>query len=133
MGNGALPDSAIEEILRWSAPTIHTVRLALQDLEICGQTIRAGDPVALVLGSGNFDPSKFEAPEAFNVMRSPNEHIAFGTAAHTCLGLHVARLELKVMFEQLLSRCTTIELDGDVEFVRDNLIHGIRKMPLALS
>jgi cholest-4-en-3-one 26-monooxygenase len=132
-GNGTLPNSAIEEILRWSAPTIHTVRLALQDLELHGQTIRAGDRVALVLGSGNFDPSQFEAPEAFNVMRSPNEHIAFGTAAHTCLGLHVARLELKVMFEELLRRCASIELDGDVEFVRDNLIHGVRKMPLSLS
>ena len=132
-GNGTLPESAIEEILRWSAPTIHTVRLALQDFELHGQTIRAGDPVALVLGSGNFDPSRFEAPEAFNVMRSPNEHIAFGTAAHTCLGLHVARLELKVLFEELLRRCASIELDGDVEFVRDNLIHGVRKMPLALS
>jgi cholest-4-en-3-one 26-monooxygenase len=132
-GNGTLPNSAIEEILRWSAPTIHTVRLALQDLELHGQTIRAGDRVALVLGSGNFDPSQFEAPEAFNVMRSPNEHIAFGTAAHTCLGLHVARLELKVMFEELLRRCASIELEGDVEFVRDNLIHGVRKMPLALS
>ena len=132
-GDGTLPDSAVEEILRWSAPTIHTVRLALQDLELHGQTIRAGDRVALVLGSGNFDPAKFAAPEAFDVMRSPNEHIAFGTAAHTCLGLHVARLELKVLFEELLRRCTSIELDGDVEFVRDNLIHGVRKMPLALS
>jgi cholest-4-en-3-one 26-monooxygenase len=132
-GNGALPDSAIEEILRWSAPTIHTVRLALRNFELHGQMIRAGERVALVLGSGNFDPSQFEAPETFNVMRSRNEHIAFGTAAHTCLGLHVARLELKVMFEQLLRRCASIELDGDVEFVRDNLIHGVRKMPITLS
>jgi len=131
--DGAMPDSAIEEILRWSAPTIHTVRLALEEVELHGETIRAGDRVALVLGSGNFDPLKFDRPEEFNVMRSPNEHIAFGTAAHTCLGLHVARLELKVLFEQLLSRCTSISLDGNVEFVRDNLIHGVRKMPLMLS
>jgi cholest-4-en-3-one 26-monooxygenase len=130
---GTMPESAIEEILRWSAPTIHTVRLALEDLELHGETIRAGEPVALVLGSGNFDPAKFERPEVFDVMRSPNEHIAFGTAAHTCLGLHVARLELKVMFEQLLRLCPSIGLDGDVEFVRDNLIHGVRKMPLKVS
>jgi len=130
---GTMPDSAIEEILRWSAPTIHTVRLALEEVEFHGQRIRAGDRVALVLGSGNFDPLKFERPEEFNVTRSHNEHIAFGTAVHTCLGLHVARLELKVMFEQLLRRCTTMSLDGDVEFVRDNLIHGIRKMPMTLS
>ena len=61
-GNGILPESAIEEILRWSAPTIHTVRLALQDFELHGQTIRAGDPVALVLGSGNFDPRSSRRP-----------------------------------------------------------------------
>lgn len=130
---GTMPDSAIEEILRWSAPTIHTVRLALEEVELHGATIHAGDRVALVLGSGNFDSLKFEQPESFNVMRSPNEHIAFGTAEHTCLGLHVARLELKVLFEQLLRSCTTITLEGDVEFVRDNLIHGVRKMPLRLS
>ena len=130
---GTMPESAIEEILRWSAPTIHTVRLALEDVEIHGETIRAGERVALVLGSGNFDPAKFERPEAFDVMRSPNEHIAFGTAAHTCLGLHAARLELKVMFEQLLRLCPSIDLDGNVEFVRDNLIHGVRKMPLRVS
>jgi cholest-4-en-3-one 26-monooxygenase len=130
---GTMPESAIEEILRWAAPTVHTVRLALEDVELHGETIHCGDPVALVLGSGNFDPAKFDHPEAFNVMRFPNEHIAFGTAAHTCLGLHAARLELKVMFEQLLRLCPSITLDGDVEFVRDNLIHGVRKMPLALS
>jgi cholest-4-en-3-one 26-monooxygenase len=130
---GTIPDSAIEEILRWSTPTIHTVRLALEDVQLHGETIRAGDRVALVLGSGNFDPAKFERPEVFNVMRSPNEHIAFGTATHTCLGLHVARLELKVMFEQLLRLSASISLDGSVEFVRDNLIHGVRKMPLRLS
>ena len=130
---GTIPDSAIEEILRWSTPTIHTVRLALEDVQLHGETIRAGDRVALVLGSGNFDPAKFERPEIFNVMRSPNEHIAFGTATHTCLGLHVARLELKVMFEQLLRLSASISLDGSVEFVRDNLIHGVRKMPLRLS
>jgi cholest-4-en-3-one 26-monooxygenase len=130
---GAMPESAIEEILRWSAPTIHTVRLALEDVELHGETIHAGERVALVLGSGNFDPARFERPEVFDVMRSPNEHIAFGTAAHTCLGLHVARLELKVMFEQLLRLCPSIALDGEVEFVRDNLIHGVRKMPLRVS
>ncbi len=92
---GTMPESAIEEILRWAAPTVHTVRLALEDVELHGETIHSGDPVALVLGSGNFDPAKFDHPEAFNVMRFPNEHIAFGSAAHTCLGLHVARLELK--------------------------------------
>jgi cytochrome P450 len=130
---GTMPETAIEEMLRWSAPTIHTVRLALEDVELHGQKIRAGDSIALMLGSANFDTAKFHRPEQFNVMRSPNEHVAFGTAAHTCLGIHVARLELKVMFEELLRRAPTIALDGEVKFVRDNLIHGVRMMPLVLS
>jgi cytochrome P450 len=130
---GEMPVSAVEEMLRWSAPTIHTVRLAREDVEIHGQKIKAGDPLALLLGSANFDPAQFDRPEQFNIMRSPNEHVAFGTAAHTCLGIHVARLELKVMFEELLKRAPAIELAGEVKFVRDNLIHGVRTMPLVLS
>jgi cholest-4-en-3-one 26-monooxygenase len=130
---GEMPTTAIEEMLRWSAPTIHTVRLAREDVELHGQTIRAGDSLALLLGSANFDPAQFDRPEQFNIMRSPNEHVAFGTAAHTCLGIHVARLELKVMFEELLRRAPAIELAGEVKFVRDNLIHGVRTMPLILS
>lgn len=130
---GTMPDSAIEEILRWSAPTIHTVRLALQDFELHGQTIRAGDAVALLLASANFDPERFDRPEEFDILRASNDHLAFGTGPHTCLGIHVARLEMKILFEELLRRAPDIELCGEVEFVRDNLIHGIRKMPLALS
>ena len=66
-------------------------------------------------------------------MRTPNEHVAFGTAAHTCLGIHVARLELRIMFEELLRRAKVIELDGEIEFVRDSFIHGVRTMPLRLG
>ncbi len=109
------------------------MRLAREDVEIHGQRIRAGDSLALLLGSGNFDPAQFDRPEQFDIMRSPNEHVAFGTAAHVCLGIHVARLELKVMFEELLRRAPAIELAGEVQFVRDNLIHGVRTMPLTMS
>jgi len=130
---GTMASSAIEEILRWSSPTVHTVRIALEDVTLHGATIRSGDPIALMLGSANFDPAHFDRPELFDVMRAANEHIAFGSAAHTCLGLHVARLELKVMFEELLRRAGSITLDGPVELVRDNLIHGIRTMPLRMS
>lgn len=132
-GRDGIPDSAIEEILRWSAPTVHTVRVALQDITLHGETIHRGDPIALMLASANFDSVKFDRPEAFDVRRAPNEHVAFGSAAHTCLGLHVARLELKVIFEELLERAASISLDGPVELVRDNLIHGIRTMPLRMS
>jgi cholest-4-en-3-one 26-monooxygenase len=128
-----LTESAIEEILRWSAPTIHTVRIALEDVTLHGQRIRTGDCVALMLGSANFDSEHFQRPDNFNVERWPNNHIAFGTAAHTCLGLHVARLELRILFEELLRLAPHIRLDGHVEFVRDNLIHGIRKLPIVMG
>jgi cytochrome P450 len=130
---GVMPESAVEEILRWSSPALHTVRLAKEDVELHGQTIRAGDPIALLLPSANFDPAKFDGPDEFDLLRSPNEHVAFGIASHICLGMHAARLELKVMFEELLRRVPSITLDGEVEFVRDNLIHGVRTMPLILS
>ena len=107
--------------------------IALEDTALHGETIRSGDPVALMLASANFDSAKFDRPDLFNVQRAPNDHIAFGSAAHTCLGLHIARLELKVIFEELLRRCGSIALDGPVELVRDNLIHGIRTMPLRVS
>ena len=127
---GGMPESAVEEILRWASPAIHTVRLAKEDFTLHGETIRAGDRVALLLSSANFDPRQFERPEGFNVTRAANDHVAFGTSAHTCLGLHVARLELKILFEELLRRAPAIELAGKVEFIRDNLVHGIRKMPI---
>ncbi len=130
---GGMPESAVEEILRWASPAIHTVRLAKEDVALHGQTIRAGDRVALLLSSANFDPRRFEQPEGFNVARAANDHVAFGTAAHTCLGLHVARLELKILFEELLRRAPRIELAGKVEFIRDNLVHGIRRMPIAFT
>lgn len=128
-----IPAAAVEEMIRWAAPTIHTVRVALEDVELHGQKIRAGDRVALLLASGNFDPAQFNRPEEFDVTRWPNEHVAFGLGTHMCLGLHVARLEMKVMFEELLRRAPSIELNGELELVRDNLIHGVRKMPVRLS
>jgi cholest-4-en-3-one 26-monooxygenase len=130
---GGMPESAVEEILRWASPAIHTVRLAKEDVTLHGETIRAGDRVALLLSSANFDPRQFEQPEGFDVTRAANDHVAFGTSAHTCLGLHVARLELKILFEELLRRAPQIELAGKIEFIRDNLVHGIRRMPIAFA
>lgn len=128
-----MPESAVEEILRWASPAIHTVRLAQEDVTLHGETIHAGDRVALLLSSANFDPRQFERPQGFDVRRAANDHVAFGTSAHTCLGLHVARLELRILFEELLRRAPAIELAGKVEFIRDNLVHGIRKMPISFA
>jgi len=130
---GTMPEAAIDEILRWTSPAIHTCRRAAVDLEIHGQTIRAGETIAMMIASANYDPRAFDRPDQFDLTRTRNEHVTFGIATHICLGMHVARTELKVIFEELLRRAPTIVLEGEVAFVRDNLIHGIKKMPLTIS
>jgi cholest-4-en-3-one 26-monooxygenase len=130
---GAMPEAAIDEILRWTSPAIHTCRRAAVDVELHGQTIRAGETVAMMLSAANFDPRRFDTPDRLDIARTPNDHLTFGIAEHVCLGMHVARTELKVIFEELLRRVPTIILEGEVAFVRDNLIHGIKKMPMTLS
>ena len=132
-GMSEVPSSAVEEILRWASPTIHTVRVALQDVELYRQTIREGQRCASLLPSANMAPGVFDEPERFDVLRKPNKHVALGIANHICLGIHLARLEIKVLLEELLKRTSHIELTGEVEFVRDNLIHGVKRMPVTLT
>ncbi|RYD94415.1 MAG: cytochrome P450, partial [Sphingomonadales bacterium] len=130
---GGMPESAVEEIIRWSSPTLYTIRQALEPIELHGQEVPAGARIALMQGAANFDPAVFDRPEEFDVMRAHNPHLGFGIANHVCLGIHVARLELRIMFEELLRRAKVIELDGEVEFVRDSFIHGVRTMPVRLA
>src|SRR5262249_17941228 len=89
-----MPEAAIDEILRWTSPAIHTCRRAAVDLEIHGQKIRAGETIAMMISAANFDPRAFDQPDRFDLARTPNEHLTFGIATHICLGMHVARTEL---------------------------------------
>jgi cholest-4-en-3-one 26-monooxygenase len=132
--NPELLDSAIEEILRWASPVIHFRRTATADTVVGGQAIEAGDALVMYYTSANRDETVFERPEVFDITRDPNDHIAFGGGgAHHCLGANLARLELQIIFRELLSSTRSIELAGDVQRLRSNFINGIKHMPVAVE
>jgi cytochrome P450 len=122
--------TAIEEFLRWTSPVTHIMRVAARDAEFRGKNIRAGDRVVLWNLSANRDEEQFAEGEKFYVERTPNDHIAFGYGEHFCLGANLARLEMRVMFEEIMTRFKRLELAGPVEYLRSNTIAGIKRMPV---
>ncbi|MCZ7537593.1 MAG: cytochrome P450 [Acidimicrobiia bacterium] len=120
----------VEEILRWTSPVVHFCRTPNRDVEICGQRIRAGERMVLFYPSANRDEDVFERPDEFCVDRRPNRHLAFGIGEHFCLGAHVARLELEVIFRHLVQRLEHVELAGPVERLRSSVVGGIKHMPI---
>ncbi len=123
----------VEEILRWVSPVTHMARVALQDTEIRGQKIAKGERVVMWYPSVNRDADFFPDPDVFDVTRTPNEHLAFGIGEHFCLGAGFARLELKVIFEEVLRRFPDIELDGQPERLRSTFIGGIKHLPVKFA
>ena len=129
-----LISTAVEEMLRFVSPVNHFRRTAAVDTEIGGHPVAAGDWVVLFYGAGNRDPEAFEDPDRFEITRQPNPHIAFGGGgAHFCLGAALARLELRIMFEELIRRYPRIELNGAPTRVRSNFIRGIKTLPVELG
>jgi cytochrome P450 len=126
--NPALIPSAIEEILRYNPPVHYFRRTATADTEIRGVKIRESDKVTLWYPAANRDEDAFADPDAFDVRRQPNEHLAFGFGEHFCLGAWLARLELRVMFEELLRRLPDIELAAAPRRLRSNFINGVKEM-----
>jgi len=125
--------TAVEEILRWASPVMHFRRTATRDTELRGQTISAGDKVVTWYVSANRDEEIFPEPGRFDVTRSPNDHVTFGPGGpHFCLGAHLARLETKILFEELLPRLASVEPAGPVERIRSNFVNGIKRMPVRL-
>jgi cytochrome P450 family 142 subfamily A polypeptide 1 len=126
--------TAVEEMLRWVTPIKNMNRTATRDVELRGEKIREGDKVLMLYESGNRDERAFESPECFDVERSPNDHVAFGGyGTHFCLGAPLARLELRVMFEELLRRLPDAELSGGTPLRPSNFIVGIDEMPVVFS
>ncbi|MDG1399438.1 MAG: cytochrome P450 [Candidatus Binatia bacterium] len=126
----SLVDDAVEEIARWTAPVIQFCRTATEDFELRGQTIRANESMCLLYPSANRDEDAFEDPDRFRVDRNPNPHVGFGIGEHFCLGAHLARLELRVIFEELSARLESVELAGPVERMRSSFLGGVKRMPL---
>jgi cytochrome P450 len=125
---------AAEEILRYGSPTMHFRRTAQTDVELRGTQIRQGDKVVVWFVSGNYDEEVFPEAERFDVGRDPNPHMAFGSGGpHVCLGAHLARLEVRVMFEELVPRLKSLEITGPVERLRSNFINGIKHMPVRVA
>ena len=133
MADPTLIDTAVEEMLRWVTPVIHFRRTATRDVELRGEQIKEGDKVVLYYTSANRDEEVFTDPQVFDVGRTPNDHLAFGIGQHSCLGLNLARLEIKVMFEELLRRMPDLELDGKVRRLRSNFINGVKEIPVRFT
>ena len=123
----------VEEAIRWTTPVQHFMRTAAQDTEIGGQAIAEGDWLMLSYVAANHDPAQFENPRRFDAARSPNRHLAFGAGAHQCLGLHLARLEMRILFEELLDRIESIEPAGEAARSKSTFVGGLKTLPLRIT
>jgi len=124
---------AVEEILRYANPLHYFRRTATADTTLHDVEIAAGDKVAMIYTSANRDEDVFDEPDRFDVRRDPNPHLSFGIAEHFCLGVHLARLEGRVFFEELLATFPTIELTGEPKRVRSNLNNALKSLPIRLT
>ena len=124
--------AAIEEMLRWSSPIKNMCRTVTRDVDFFGTQLRRGEKMMLLFESANFDDTVFDEPNRFDIARSPNPHVAFGFGTHFCLGNQLARLEARIMFEQLLSRLPDMTLvdDGPLRRRPANFVSGLEEMPV---
>ncbi|MGH3852160.1 MAG: cytochrome P450 [Pseudonocardiaceae bacterium] len=125
--------SAVEEGLRWSSPANHFMRYAVADVELHGARIRAGDPLAVWMGSANRDEEVFNRPYHFDIDRRPNRHLAFGFGRHYCVGAPMARLALNIVFTEITRLVERWELAGPVEHMRSNFVAGITRLPVTAT
>lgn len=125
---------AVEEMLRWGTVTMHFRRTATAATTLSGRAIRAGDKVLIWYIAGDYDERRFPDPQRFDIRRTPNDHLAFGLKSpHKCLGEHLARLEMRILFEELLPRLADIRLDGPVARLRSNFVAGIKRLPVRVA
>ncbi|WP_068274037.1 cytochrome P450 [Aldersonia kunmingensis] len=126
-------DGAVDEFVRWATPVLSFARHALVDTELSGTSIAAGEKVGLFYCSANRDQTVFDRPYEFDITRSPNPHLGFGGGgAHFCLGSQLAKMQLRHLFYELLTRVPAVEL-GEPEYLHSNFVHGIKRMPITLA
>ena len=126
--------NAVEEFLRWASPVYHFRRTATRDVELGGKSIKAGDKAVMWFASGTRDDAVFEDPYRFDVTRTNIDHLTFGKGSpHACLGSSLARMEIRLMFTELIPRIASIELNGEVTRVRSNFVNGIKKFPVRVQ
>ena len=129
----ALMKSAVEEIVRWTSPSVYKRRTTTRDVELRGQPIRQGQKVTIWEMSANRDEDEFADPFRFDIGRNPNFHVGFGLGTHFCLGANLARLEVRVVFEELLARYAGFEIVGDLEWMNNNRLVGLTRLPLRVT
>jgi cholest-4-en-3-one 26-monooxygenase len=126
------PDTTVDEIIRWATPVHCFQRTALADTEIGGVTIGEGQRVGLFYSSANFDEDVFESPFEFNILRNPNPHLAFGgNGAHFCIGANLARMEIKLIFNELADQIPNIAKLDEPQRLRSGWINGVKALPVS--
>ena len=120
----------VDEAIRWTTPVKHFMRSATADTELRDRKIAKGDWLFLSYPSGNRDEEVFEEPDAFRVERKPNRHLAFGYGAHLCLGQHLAKMEMRILFEELFKRLESLEFAGEPKRSAASFVGGPKALPI---
>ena len=129
----SLIPSLVDEAVRWMTPVKHFMRSATAETELAGRQIAKGDWLMLCYASGNRDEEVFEDPYEFRVDRTPNRHLSFGYGAHLCLGQHLAKMEMRILFEELLPRLSSLELAGEPKLTQANFVNGPKSVPIRFA
>lgn len=129
----SLVPGIVEEAIRWTSPVQHFMRTATEDTQFGDVTVKAGDWLMINYVAANHDPAQFPDPRRFDATREANRHLAFGAGAHQCLGLHLARLEMRLLFEALLDRIDSVELAGEYKRAKSTFVGGLKTLPLRIT
>jgi cytochrome P450 len=132
-GDLELVPKLIEEAIRWTTPVKTFMRSASADTELRGRKIKQGDWLMLCYASGNRDEEIFPHSDKFDIDRTPNRQLAFGNGAHVCLGQHLARMEMRILFEELLPRLKSVKLAGEPRYTESAFVNGLKTLPIAFE